>query len=521
MNAQGFDEATIESVHEGYRTGALTCSRLVEFYLHRVKRLDLRTDGRPPLNSIVSIAPDVRERAASCDREMAAGGVSKPLQGIPVWVKDNIAVAGLASSAGLLDFADAVAHEDAALVSSLRRAGAVIMGTTAMTGLGMGTDGWGSRFGRAGNVYDTREDPGGSSNGPAIAISANFGMVAVGVDDCCSIIMPAALNGAVGLRPSVGLVPREGVVLATVDTSPGPITRTIEDLGRVLEVMAVPGSGRESVSGRVPGRKVGVLVRAGNEDFKVPEGMRAPFEQALRDLEALGATVVPGVHLKGVRMLRLSPIAYHNAMVLHLKARSAPPNSMRELFKLGLLAPGALRDIGRAPVAALWPNVRLPDVFASWYRRIIRENQQALAREMDQQGLDALVFLSLPPHSTLSTVTQAPQLTVPAGTFLNPGTGAQLPVGLSFLGRQWDEATLLGIARAYESWTRHRRPPELRDESGSEEPLDIAQFSAVKLAVAHRVRDTMRLRGPKDAPLSVEEFTAAVDGVKKELGYRY
>ncbi|WP_157601432.1 amidase, partial [Stigmatella aurantiaca] len=503
-----------------YRNGSLTCSRLVEFYLHRVKRLDLRTDGRPPLNSIVSIAPDVREQAASCDREMAAGGVSKPLHGIPVWVKDNIAVAGLAASAGLLDFADAVAPEDAALVSKLRRAGAVIMGTTSMTGLGMGTDAWGSRFGRAGNVYDTREEPGGSSNGPAIAISANFGMVAVGVDDCCSIIMPAALNGAVGLRPSVGLVPREGVVLASLDTSPGPITRTTEDLGRVLEAMAVPGSGGGSVSRRVSGKRVGVLVRAGKMAFDVPEGMRAPFDQALRDLGALGATVVPDVHLKEVRMLRLSPIAYHNAIVQHLKARNTPPTSVRELFKLGLLAPGALRDIGRAPIAALWPNVRLPDVFAPWYRRILRENQQALAREMDQQGLDALIFLSLPLHSTLSTVTQAPQLTVPAGSFLQSATGARLPVGLSFLGRQWDEATVLEIARAYEAWTRHRRPPEFGDGDGAGEPLDLAQFNAVKLAVAHRVRDTMRLRGRNDAPLSPEEFTAAVDGVKKELGYR-
>ncbi|WP_225409256.1 amidase [Stigmatella hybrida] len=520
MSGPVLDEATIDSVHEGYRSGALSCSRLVEFYLQRVKRFDLRTGGRPPLNSIVSIAPDVREQAARCDRELAEGGVSKPLQGIPVWVKDNISVAGLAASAGLLDFTDAVAREDAALVANLRRAGAIIMGTASMTGLGIGTDAWGSRFGRAGNVYDTREEPGGSSHGPAIAISANFGMVAAGVDDCCSIILPAALNGTVGLRPSVGRVPREGVVLACTDTSPGPITRTVADLGRVLSAMEAPEAGRQASSRRVPGRRIGVLVRAGNAAFSVPEEMRAPFEQALRDLASLGATVVPDVHLKGVRMSRLSSLAYHNALVVHLKARSAPPTTMRELFKLGLLAPGALHDIGKAPVVALWPNVRLPDVFAPWYRRIIRDNQRALSQELDQQGLDALVFLSLPAHGTLATVTQAPQLTVPAGTFRAAGTGTELPVGLSFLGRPWDEATLLELAGAYEAGTRHRRSPRFQEEPSTEERLDVAQFNAVKLAVAHRVRDTMRLRTRTDAPLSPEEFTAAVDGVKQELGFR-
>lgn len=517
MSGPVLDEATIDSVHEGYRSGTLSCSRLVEFYLQRVKRFDLRTGGRPPLNSIVSIAPDVREQAARCDRELAEGGVSKPLQGIPVWVKDNISVAGLAASAGLLDFTDAVAREDAALVANLRRAGAIIMGTASMTGLGIGTDAWGSRFGRAGNVYDTREEPGGSSHGPAIAISANFGMVAAGVDDCCSIILPAALNGAVGLRPTVGRVPREGVVVACTDTSPGPITRTVADLGRVLEAM---GAGQPENSRRVAGRRIGVLVRAGNAAFSVPEEMRVPFEQALRDLQSLGATVVPDVHLKGVRMSRLSSLAYHNALVAHLKARSAPPTTMRELFKLGLLAPGALHDIGKAPVVALWPNVRLPDVFAPWYRRIIRDNQRTLSQELDQQGLDALVFLSLPANGTLATVTQAPQLTVPAGTFRGAGTGAELPVGLSFLGRPWDEATLLELAGAYEAGTRHRRSPRFQEEPSTEERLDVAQFNAVKLAVAHRVRDTMRLRTRTDAPLSPEEFTAAVDGVKKELGFR-
>ncbi|SES91116.1 amidase family protein [Stigmatella erecta] len=517
MSGPVLDEATIDSVHEGYRNGSLSCSRLVEFYLQRVKRFDLRTGGRPPLNSIVSIAPDVREQAARCDRELAVVGVSKPLQGIPVWVKDNISVAGLAASAGLLDFTDAVAREDAALVANLRRAGAVIMGTASMTGLGIGTDAWGSRFGRAGNVYDTREEPGGSSHGPAIATSANFGMVAAGVDDCCSIILPAALNGAVGLRPTVGRVPREGVVVACTDTSPGPIARTVADLGRVLEAM---GAGPPETSQRVAGRRIGVLVRAGSAAFSAPEDMRVPFEQALRDLQSLGATVVPDVHLKGVRMSRLSSLAYHNALVEHLKARSAPPTTMRELFKLGLLAPGALHDIGKAPVVALWPNVRLPDVFAPWYRRIIRDNQRALGHELDQQGLDALVFLSLPAHGTLATVTQAPQLTVPAGTFRGAGTGTELPVGLSFLGRPWDEATLLGLAGAYESRTRHRRSPRFQEEPSADERLDVAQFNAVKLAVAHRVRDTMRLRSRTDAPLSPEEFTTTVDGVKKELGFR-
>ncbi|HYO60183.1 amidase [Archangium sp.] len=523
MSVPVLDEATIESVHEGYRNGSLTCSRLVEFYLHRVKRHDLRTDGRPPLNSIVSIDPNVREMAASCDREMAAGGVSKPLHGIPVWVKDTISVAGLAASAGLLDFADTVAREDATLVANLRRAGAVIMGTTAMSVVGMGSGAWGSRFGRAGNAYDTREEPGGSSNGAAIAVSANFGMFAVGVDDCCSIIVPAACNGVVGLRPSVGLVPREGVVFAATDTSPGPITRSVGELARALEGMASGGPLRvaersASAQSTLQGKRIGVLARVGNWALEVPENMRASFEQALRDLGTLGATVVPDFKLEGVRLRRLSDINYHNVILQHLKARSAPPRSMRELFNLGGLTPGPMRDLSRTIIPRLWPNVRLPDVFASWYGRIIRKNQQALAAEMGQKGLDALVFLSLPLHSQMATVAQAPQLTVPAGYFRKSDTGAELPVGLSFLGRPGDESTLIALTGAYESGTRHRRPPGFQDEPGVEmgDPLDIELFNAVKLAIAHKVRDAMRLRGPKDEPLTTEEFTAIVDGVKAE-----
>jgi len=177
-------EAQVHDIHRLYREHRLTPLQLVNVYLARVDELDLQTDAGPPFNCIVCISPSVREDAAALTGEILRDGVVKPLHGVPVWIKDNIQVKGLPTTGGCLALEEGVALGDAPLVARLRAAGAIIMGKVGMTELGLGLSQYSTMSGRIGNALEPRNPPGGSSNGSAVAVSLNLGMLAVGAVDC-------------------------------------------------------------------------------------------------------------------------------------------------------------------------------------------------------------------------------------------------------------------------------------------------------------------------------------------------
>ncbi|HSO00110.1 MAG TPA: amidase family protein, partial [Candidatus Nanopelagicales bacterium] len=255
-------EASVSDVHALYERRALRPSELVSFHLKRVGQLDLDTDTGVPFNSILTVDPQLVDQAAAIDREIAGAGVTLPLQGIPVWIKDCIDVRGLPTMCGCLALEENVPDRDADLVAGLRSAGAIIMGKVGMTEFSIGTSPYSTASVRIGNSFDPRNPPGGSSSGSAVAVSLGFGTLAVGVDDCTSIVTPAALNGCVGMRPTVGAVPRNGLwSYSESDTSPGPMGRRVRDVAVMLDVLAGEGAapGRELRPDALRGRRIGVL----------------------------------------------------------------------------------------------------------------------------------------------------------------------------------------------------------------------------------------------------------------------
>src|SRR6059036_3557801 len=224
------------------QAGRLTSLRLTERFLERVEAYDR---SGPRLNAVLEVNPDAREIAEALDRERASSGDRGPLHGIPVLLKDNICTADrLHTSAGSLAFKDVVALRDAFLVTRLREAGAVILGKTNMTEwanfmtTGMPA-GYSSRGGQVVNPYEAALSPGGSSSGSAVAVTADLCTVAVGTETSGSILSPANQNSVVGIKPTVGLVSRSGIVpIAASQDTAGPLARTVADAAALLGVLA-------------------------------------------------------------------------------------------------------------------------------------------------------------------------------------------------------------------------------------------------------------------------------------------
>src|SRR6266436_7065622 len=220
----------------------LTSARLTEWFLQRVETYDR---GGPQLNAVLEVNPQARDSAEALDRERASGGIRGPLHGIPVFLKDNIATADrLHTSAGSLALRDAIAPRDAFLVSRLREEGAVILGKVNMTEwanfmtTGMPA-GYSSRGGQVKNPYGDGWSPGGSSSGSAVAVTADLCTVAVGTETSGSILSPANQNSVVGIKPTVGLVSRSGIVpIAASQDTAGPLARTVADAAALLGVLA-------------------------------------------------------------------------------------------------------------------------------------------------------------------------------------------------------------------------------------------------------------------------------------------
>jgi len=477
-------EASILALQGAMGTGRTSAAALVDYYLARIEAFD--RDG-PELNAIAALNERARQRALALDRERAEGRIRGPLHGIPVVVKDNYETRGMPTTAGSKALAGFAPDRDATLVARLRQAGAIILGKTNMQEFAYGVTSVGSGFGMVRNPYDLARNPGGSSSGTAVAVTANLAVLGLGTDTCGSILLPAAFNNLVGLRPTQGLTSRHGIVpLARSQDVGGPLTRSVMDMALVLDVLAGfdPKDEQTAASyGRVPesytdglsptalrGARIGVLEEAllvQPQDRSVANVVGF----AVDDMRALGATVV---------RVRVSELwdAFETYM-----------NGFQVLvyeFKRDINA--YLSDHPAAPVASLADiiaaNVHHPDVDGSLrasqamgpanrraYLEALaqRENlRNMLLAAMARGRLDALVYPTVrrapapagaaQPGSNclLSANTGLPALSVPAGF-----TAQGQPVGLELLGAPWSEPRLLALAYAYEQGAGKRRPPPL------------------------------------------------------------
>jgi Asp-tRNA(Asn)/Glu-tRNA(Gln) amidotransferase A subunit family amidase len=484
-------EATVADIHAAFKGEQLdesgqplSCVVLAEAYLARIDALDISTATGLPINSMVSLNPSWREQAEALDAAFTANGLVGPLHCVPVILKDLYDTFDFPTTASSLALAGSQPPDDAFTVARLREAGALILGKAGMSEFAYWTQSLNSESQRIGTPYDTSKDAGGSSGGTAAAIAANFELLGTGSDTCASIRLPPANNSLVGVRSSVGLVSQDGLIPLshTMDVG-GPITRTVRDAALMLDAMAGvdPADPRTHVADRqqpssyvdyldanaLQGKRIGVLRSYGGTDaFGQNTDVNAAMDQALLDLAAAGAEIVDSVTLPDFSDISKTLIVQEFAdhMDEYLASFSAPRTDTVDIFTSGLVHPFIEALVGASILAR--------DTSSSSYMTQLEEREalrEYVEAEMDALGLDALVYpptqepaqvtgLVQTDNCGFGSTTAMPSIVVPAGFSSDEPA---LPIGIEFFGRRWDEATLFGIAYAYEQLSNHRRRPSL------------------------------------------------------------
>ena len=488
------EEATVADLQKRMVVGEDTARSLVEKYAARIEALDKRG---PALRAVLEVNPDALKIAEDLDAERKAGRVRGPLHGIPILVKDNIGTADrMTTTAGSLALEGSIPSSDAFAVKMLREAGAVLLGKANLSEWANirsthSSSGWSGRGGQCRNPYALDRNASGSSSGSGAATAANLCAAAVGSETDGSIVSPSNNCGLVGIKPTVGLVSRSGIVpIAHSQDTAGPMCRTVADAAALLSAMtgadpADPAS--KASAGNVKsdytkfldprglaGARIGV-------PRKVFFGQSAPadrlVEAAIADMKRLGAVIVDpadidnanafekteievllyelkadlNAYLAGLPKARVRTLA--DVIAFNEKNRDREmPYFGQELFEKAERK-GPLTD--KAYREALEADLRL-------------SRKEGIDKAMDKHKLDAFVAPTSSPatlidlvngdygvngSSTLPAVAGYPHITVPAGFDFG------LPVGISFFGRAWSEPKLIRIAYAYEQATRHRRPP--------------------------------------------------------------
>ena len=470
--------------------GTLSSRTLTQAYLDRIARID---DSGPMLNAVIEINPDAIAQAGALDAERAAGRVRSPLHGIPLLLKDNIDVAGLVNSAGSLALAEHRPGADAFVVAKLRAAGAVILGKTNLSEWAnfrstRSTSGWSSRGGQTKNPYALDRNPCGSSSGTGAAIAASLGAIGVGTETDGSIICPASVNGLVGLKPTVGLVSRTGIIPISIsqDTA-GPMGRTVADVAMLLNVMAAVDdsdpAGPASTGHRpadytafllpdaLAGKRVGVLRQA----MGFHPGVDDVMASAIDAVRKAGAAVVD-VQLATYNdwndpEFEVLLYEFKDGLNAYLVKSRAPVASLEALMAWNTThAPQAMPFFGQEIFERAQAKGPLTDAAYLKARDEARRlaGKDGLLAALDQLKLDAVIAPSMSPawltdpvlgdHFVgagygVAAVAGTPSLTVPAGEV------AGLPVGVTWMGRAWSEADLISYASAFERATQARRAP--------------------------------------------------------------
>ncbi len=476
------EECTVSSLRQAFESGELTSEQLVLDYMARIAAVDR---SGPALNSVLELNPDASETARALDRLRAQGRVLSPLHGVPVLLKDNINTCDkLHTSAGSLALADNFAPYDSGVAARLRAAGAVILGKANMTELanfmayGM-KGGYSSRGGQVKNPYDPEAEVYGSSSGSAVAVSANLTALAVGTETNGSIIAPAFINGCVGLKPTVGLVSRHGIVpiSANQDTA-GPLTRTVADAAALLNVLAGEDPHDPATMG------VDALIPADYTSFLRAEGLRGlrlgvswynarPAEgrrhldeeqtalarRALDDMRGAGAVLVEGCDVP-TEMPNFEVMLYEFRQCLDAYLAATGPGckvrTLEQMIAFYMAHPkeGLKYGMGILLDAQLKAARGLTDpVYIEARRKCLAVSRGGLDRAFEEHGLD---LLAMPLFSGLSPVSGYPSICVPAG-YTQRGT----PYGITLVGRPFDEPKLLAAAYAYEQASKRRKKPEL------------------------------------------------------------
>jgi len=495
-------ETTIDDIHAALQSKRITCRELVNLYLKRIAAYD--KEG-PRLNAVQTINSRALQEADRLDAAYASSGPVGPLHCIPVLLKDQVETSDMPTTYGSVIFKDFTPRRDATITTKMKKAGAIIIAKTNMGEFAAGYVG--SAFGIVRNPYNPARSPSGSSSGTGAGIAANFATVGIAEDTGGSVRGPAALNSLVGLRPTVPLVSRFGMMPATPSQDTlGPVARTVRDAALLLDVIAGydPNDPVTAYSaGQVPptytaflykeglrGARLGVIrepfdprTDTSSENYKK---VWAAMDKALAETKKLGAEVVDPITIPQLKD-RVKKTFDDNffeteqAIDAYLaKHANAPAKTLREILLSGKVVPSRsarlMTNVGRTTDEPGYLKVLL----------LREETRQIVLQLMADNRLDALVYATfdyppaaIPPdvmtnpsfvdladpgnNRRLAPILGFPAISLPAGF-----TADGLPVGIEFMGRPFAEPTLFKLSYAYEQSTHNRKPPattpQLRDE---------------------------------------------------------
>lgn len=484
------EEATIADLHAAFRTRALTCRRLVQQYLDRIGALDRRG---PAINALVTLNPAALQVADSLDRRYRLSGPVGPLHCIPTIVKDNFETRDLPTTAGSLALEGWRPSQDATMVRQIREAGAIVLAKSNLAEWAFTPYETVSSIlpGYTRNPYATDRTTAGSSGGTAAAVAANMGAVGLGTDTGNSIRGPSAHQALVGIRSTMGLTSRAGVVPlnASADVA-GPMARTVADAVAVLDVVAgtdpadtvtAAASSRRERSyaafltrGGLRGARIGVLRQAYVRPTLDAE-VDSVFRQAIAALRAAGAIVIDSVRVDSLDAIQRRQQGGCNRFRADLerylaeRGAGAPVKTVDDILRSRRFHPTVEMRLRDAAAVTDSPETAPGCQSRERVRAALRE---AVTATMDSHRLDALVYptWSNPPRligdlntphgdnsQLFSPSTGFPSITVPMGYT----RGGRLPAGISFFGRAWSEGTLVRLAYDFEGRTRHRKAPPL------------------------------------------------------------
>jgi amidase len=495
------EERSIPAVGEMLSSGSTTSAALVKAYLRRIKTID---QSGPTLHSVIAINPDALAQARALDAERKAGRVRGPLHGIVLLIKDNIETRDpLPTTAGSLALKDNLTGRDAPLVARLRAAGVVVLGKANLSEWAnirsnRSTSGWSAVGGLVRNPYSLDRNACGSSSGSGAAAAASLATATIGTETDGSVTCPAAINGLVGLKPTVGLVSRTHVVpISHSQDTAGPMTRDVRDAALLLTAMAGsdPADAATLSADRkrtdyaaaldtnaLRGKRIGVLRFADPSDDKV----KAVYEAALADLVRAGATLVDIATFDGrddIRKAENAVLTYELKADLNAYLASTPPavktRTLADIIAFNRANAGSeLRWFGQERFIQAEQTQGLRDAAYVAASSLARKaaGPEGIDLLLAANKVDLLVAPTTGPAWTtdlvngdhyggggagwLAAIAGYPHLTVPMGQV------EKLPVGLSFIGSAWSEAALLSAGYAYEQVSKRRLPPEYGQNIG-------------------------------------------------------
>jgi amidase len=488
-----YSEYSVIDLQTGYDAGDFTIKDVTKAYLKRIAKLN------PGLNAMISVNPNAILTAKALDKELQEGKKRSPLHGIPIVLKDNIDTDDMPTTAGSRALEYSIPPKDAALVKQLRDAGAVILGKANLSEWAnfrgeLSSSGWSAVGGQTRNPYILDRNPCGSSSGSAVAVSANLCVLAIGTETNGSIVCPSHANGIVGIKPTVGLISRTGIIpISWTQDTAGPMARSVEDAALCLNAITAQDQTDQKTlqttrkvqsdytvfldKNALNGKKIGYQTSYKGINYKVD----ALVDKAIAMMEAQGAEVIEIGQIRtdgtGDHSFQVMLYEYKDGLNKYFASLGpdAPVKSLEELIEFNKNDPVEMEFYDQAYLEMAQEKEDLDSeaYLNELLKMIAGSRENGIDLVMDKYGLDAIIAPTGTPawktdhingdafqFGSSSPAAQAgyPNITVPMG-FIDG-----LPVGISFFGRAWSEDVLIGIAYAYEQATKVRQIPEFKEQ---------------------------------------------------------